>query len=320
MDLSLALNELSAQHQLTSEANARLRALSGLDDEPPSLTRAVVAGIAILAAALGGLGIIFWIAANWDSLGRSGQFALLQCVVFFMCAGAFALPCARVPLGLLALLATGGLFAYFGQTYQTGADPWQLFAVWAVRSLPLCLGIRHDVLWAPWALIALSAVSLWVHAIIGSFWRFEQSDLNYYLIAWVGALAIAAFLSPLCKRYTGAGPWSLRTSITLAAIVVMITALGALDDLSIHYWLALALLAGAAFAFSRPPLFDIFAMSVIGLVLNVLLVCLLARLVLRNGDGESIPGLLLVGLSAAGMLAGTVHLILQASRKEARHD
>ncbi len=320
MDLSLALNELSEQHQLRPRASARLRALSGLDDEPPALARSLAAGMAILAAALGGLGIIFWIAANWDSLGRSGQFALLQSVVFVMCAGAYALPRARVPLGLLALLTTGGLFAYFGQTYQTGADPWQLFALWAVLGLPLCFGIRHDVLWAPWALIALSAVSLWVHATIGHFWRVEQSDLNYYLIAWIGGLAIACFLSPLCQRYTGAGPWSLRISITLTAILVMITALGALEDFSIHYWLAIALLSAAAFAFSRRPLFDIVAMSVTGLVLNVLLVWLIARLLLTDGNGESIPALLMVGLCAAGMLAGTVHLILLASRKEAIHD
>src|ERR1700752_2063305 len=32
---------------------------------------------ALVAAALGGFGLILWIAANWDSLGRYGRFALL---------------------------------------------------------------------------------------------------------------------------------------------------------------------------------------------------------------------------------------------------
>ena len=31
-------------------------------------------------------------------------------------------------MALLAMLNIGGLFAFFGQTFQTGADPWQLFA------------------------------------------------------------------------------------------------------------------------------------------------------------------------------------------------
>ena len=49
-------------------------------------------------------------------------------------------------LGLLALLGIGGLFAYFGQTHQTGADPWQLFALWAALVLPLrlaCVGVAR---------------------------------------------------------------------------------------------------------------------------------------------------------------------------------
>ena len=84
-----------------------------------------------------------------------------------MAVGAAWRPAARAPLALLALLGIGGLFAYFGQTYQTGADPWQLFAWWAALALPLCLGVRSDVLWAPWAAVAVGAISLWVHAHTG---------------------------------------------------------------------------------------------------------------------------------------------------------
>ena len=41
---------------------------------------------------------------------------------------------------------------YLAQQYQTGADSWQLFAIWAALALPLCLGVRHDAMWAQWAL------------------------------------------------------------------------------------------------------------------------------------------------------------------------
>ncbi len=37
---------------------------------------------------------------------------------------------------LLATLLLGVFLALFGQTYQTGADPWQLFANWALLILP----------------------------------------------------------------------------------------------------------------------------------------------------------------------------------------
>jgi uncharacterized membrane protein len=149
MDLRLALYELAAQHRLDAAAARQLQQVAGLHDEPAMLATWLPRGVAVLAAALGGLGVIFWLAANWDTLGRFGRFALLQGVFVVMCAGALLKPAARTPLLLLALLAVGGLFAYFGQTYQTGADPWQLFALWAALTLPLCLAARSDVLWRP---------------------------------------------------------------------------------------------------------------------------------------------------------------------------
>ena len=86
---------------------------------------------------------------------RRGWLVLTQLAL----AGALWRPALRAPLALLAFLGTGGLFAYFGQTYQTGADAWQLFALWGALALPLCLGARSDALWAPWALVVMTAIS-----------------------------------------------------------------------------------------------------------------------------------------------------------------
>lgn len=123
MDLRLALHELEAAHGLDDGASRRLQALAGLGDEPRALKRWLPLGLAVLAAALLGLGLIFWIAANWETLGRFGRFAVLQGAIVAMGIGALARPAWRAPLALVVLLATGALFAYFGQTYQTGADP-----------------------------------------------------------------------------------------------------------------------------------------------------------------------------------------------------
>jgi uncharacterized membrane protein len=163
MNLRLGLYDVAVRHQLDAEAFRRLQAIAGLRDEPDAIARWLPRVVAVLAAALAGLGIILWIAANWDTLGRFGRFALLQGLVLAMGLGALLRPSARAPLALLAMLGIGGLFAYFGQTYQTGADPWQLFALWAALALPLCIAVKSDVLWAPWALVAMSGVSLWTY-------------------------------------------------------------------------------------------------------------------------------------------------------------
>ena len=227
MELRPAVYELSDRHGLDAAQRRALTRLAGLHDEPAALAHWLPRGTAILGAALVGLGLVFWVAANWESLGRFGRFALLQSVVLVMCAGALWRPAARAPLGLLALLGIGGLFAYFGQTYQTGADPWQLFALWAALSLPLAWAVRSDALWTPWATVMMSGISLWVHAHTGHLWRVEPQDLQVHLIGGAAALAVVAALSDVGRPFTGAGPWALRTALTLWVISVTVAAIAA---------------------------------------------------------------------------------------------
>ncbi len=320
MDLRPALQELAARHQLSNDAQSRLTQLAGIDVEPRGLQTTLPVGLAILGAALGGLGIIFWIAANWALLSRFGQFGLLQGVIIVMCAGAIFRPAARPALSLLALLGIGGLFAYFGQTYQTGADPWQLFALWAALALPLCLGVRHDALWTPWALVAMSAIALWVHAHAGRDWRVSAADLPYHLAAWSAALLLVFSLGPGLSRYTGAGIWSTRVAVTLASFLITWTGVFALFDSSLapQFLFGLFLLSGAAAALCTPRFHDTFALSAIALSINVLLVSGMVRWLLDDGGNDPIFQTILIGLVAAGLLALTVKIVIGAARNHAR--
>jgi len=320
MNPRLALYELAHMHRLDATATQRLFDAAGFGEEPADLQSWFWKGVAVLAAALVGLGLILWLAANWDSLGRMGRFALLQGSVLAMGLGAAAIPRLRAPLGLLALLCIGGLFAYFGQTYQTGTDPWQLFAVWALLALPLCLGARSDVLWAPWALVVMTAISLWTHAHTGHRWRAEPQDLAAYAMAWLAALAVIAALSPAAARFTGAGPWAMRTAATLTVMAMTLAAIVALfhENVAPHYPLALALFALAAAVVARRNTFDVFVLSAVALGLNTLLVAGLARWVFDSGShGEPIGQLFLIGIVAAGLLAGSVSIITRLARRYA---
>jgi hypothetical protein len=323
MDVRLALYRLAADHRLGRAATDRLFELAGLREEPASLMRWLPRGVAVLGAALGGLGVVFWIAAHWDTFGRFGRFALLQALVVAMCLAALCRPAARAPLGLLALLATGALFAYFGQTYQTGADPWQLFALWALLTLPLCLGTRSDVLWVPWALVVMTAISLWVHAHLGHRWRVTPADLRVHLFGWGCALALVAALGAPRRHATGAGVWSLRTALTLAVTMITLTAIGGLFDRQInaHYLLGLAVLGAAAIALAAPALFDVYGLSAVALGLDTLVVAAGARLLFEHpGSGEPIGRLLLLGLVAAGLLGASVAGVSKLASRAAMHE
>lgn len=320
MDRRLGIFELAATHGLRATQLRRLQELAGLHHEPAELRRWRGLGLAVLGAALGGFGIILWIAANWDTLGRTLRFALLQAFVLAMCLGAFARPAARTPLALLALLGIGALLAYFGQTYQTGADPWQLFALWVLLALPLCLAARSDVLWAPWILLTMVAISLWTYVQIGHRWRVLPEDLAVHALAWGAAIAVAAAMSPQARGITGAGPWALRTAVTLAVILVSANAMKGLFALNVapQYLLGLMVLAGAILPFLSRIAFDVYCLSALALGINLLLVFGLAHELFRHGGGGGEIGrLFILGLAAAALLAASVKAILHLAARHA---
>lgn len=136
-----------------------------------------------LLLALGSLSVafalLFFIAYNWNDLGRFTKFGLVQ--VFLVAALIGYCRCAPGTIGakvslLIATIGLGVLLALFGQTYQTGADPWQLFFNWALLMLPWALISRFPALWLLWvALINISAVLY--HQVLpgGFFGRPEQA-------------------------------------------------------------------------------------------------------------------------------------------------
>ena len=271
--------------------------------------------IALLGAGLLGFGLVLWLAANWDDFGRIGRFALLQvAVAVAVCAAAAQplRPALRLPAALAALLATGALLAYFGQTYQTGADPWQLFALWATLALPLALAVRSDVLWLPWCLVAMTAVGLWTQTHAASVFLVLPQHGYVQVMGWALAAAVTAALAPWARRITGAGPWALRCALVLTVLLLTSGALGSLAYRDLtgqdstqpapQYLLALSLLAVAAFGFARQRSFDLFALSAAVLALDTLLVAGLARW-LFHARGDTIARLLLLGLAAAALLA-----------------
>ena len=320
MDLRIAVQDLAARHRLDGEGYRRLRQLAGLDAPPPSLQRWTPVGIGALAAALVGLGLVFWVAANWAALGRFGQFAVLEALVVAGGVAAWLRPgVQRAALALLALLGTGALWAFFGQTYQTGADAWQLFALWAALMLPLALAVRSDIVWAPWAVVAVTGIALWMQTHTAHRWRFEAQDLRPQLVGWAAALLIVGGLSAAGRRWTGAGLWSLRTAVVLAAAVITGTALGGLFQarVGLQYPLGLLVLVAVAAGFASRRAFDLFGLSALVLALNGALVAGLARWLFADGSrgaGDPIGRTLLIGLVAAGLLAASVSWVLALAR------
>ena len=105
------------------------------------------------------LSLVFFIAYNWQNIGKMGKFALVEGALVITIALYVALSfrqlrqrfqLIRQLLLFIASIITGSLLALFGQVYQTGADTWQLFFGWALLITPWVMIARFSALWLLW--------------------------------------------------------------------------------------------------------------------------------------------------------------------------
>ncbi len=262
--------------------------------------------------------LLFFIAYNWDNLGRFAKFAMVE--VFVAASVAGYCKWQRHPvLGKLSLcmasIGLGILLALFGQTYQTGADPWQLFFNWALLILPWTLLARFPSLWIVWlVLLNLSAILyfktfrntfsflfhsdlalIWIlfsfNAIALACWELLAKTLAWLRTAWATRIiAVAAGVAATCLAFYGIFERDANVIIHFAAWLVYVAAL-------LGYY-----------RYQRPDLFMLAGacLSVIAVVIALMTDNLFSTL--DDGSGLLLIALTIIGLStAAAMWLRKVH-------------
>lgn len=142
-------------------------------------------------------GVIFFFAFNWQGLPRIAKFSLLQGVLIgaALLARHFTVDTLKGQASLLtAMLLCGALLAYFGQTYQTGADPYQLFVTWSILIFPWVLVSRLNTAWCLWLGLLNLGLLLYLGRITFGFFdllalgnRLPLSLFGLNLVVWGGA-------------------------------------------------------------------------------------------------------------------------------------
>ena len=241
--------------------------------------------------------VIFFFAANWDALGRFARFGLVEAAIV---AGLVACwrsdldrPAGKAILTLLALLV-GALLALTGQTYQTGADSYELFGWWAALILPWVLVGRFSPLWLLW--LALLNAAVWLYFARGS----EGEDMLWALFA-LNAAALAAWEAAHRAGISWlADSWPPRlvaiaagTAATALAVWVIVDADGIAGVAAWLVWM------GAVYGWYRHARPDLFMLA--GGVLSLIVVVI--AFLLRHG-GEDGGTLLLIGLAVIALSGG----------------
>lgn len=315
------IQELAKRFGLTPAQTARLWALSGLHARPAGLGQTVERALAVLAALLLGAGLIFWVAANWQAQTRAIKFNLLQGALLLPVLAALLWPRLRTACLLLATLALGALLAFVGQTYQTGADTWELFAAWAALALPWTLAARRDSLWAAWTLVAGVGIWLWNADIFLGFDARHTTggQLTYVLslLPWA-ALFTWPLLLPRLGLLAGTAQavWAWRMAALLALGGWCMCGMASLfhDRLQPHHILCLLLSAAAAvLAWQRRPR-DMVVLTLSVLALDTLLLIGAERLL--NPDLSSIPSFLVLALLSALCVSSSCAWLYRLQRNE----
>lgn len=253
-------------------------------------------------------GVIFFFAYNWDDLSRYNKFALAQ--------GAFIvslLPLLKVnlqqPAGQAAMFAAsllvGALLALVGQSYQSGADTYQLFLVWALLITPWVLLARMPALWLLLLILlnislvlALSALS--IRHLFAPF-----SNLGWSFFALNSAAAGLWMLTTQRLPATRLLRWGERAVSLYSLLIITVLAIGYVnswsnsDEQTLPVWAAFSALWLYLYRLRQLDLMMLSALVMAAIVLTVATLAHAFSGIFPNDGMYFLLALLVTGLSSA---------------------
>ena len=278
-------------------------------------------------------GIIFFFAYNWQSLDRISKFALIEaallislvCFVWLYYRSMlrqvdahhhlFGATLANVALLVVSMLI-GGLLALVGQTYQTGADPWQLFALWALAIIPLAWVAGFDGLWL--LLLGLVNLSLGLFADTASYlldeqiWLFVFAAINltiYYGFVFMGKSQSNRWHAPLMQYASSLVAMGCFTLLLCWMIFEPSDSKPLLVGVWAGYFIHLLL----GFWWFRHRLLQIYPLALGGFSLIAVGAALLTELLFK--DSDPIGGFLLIGLYIILASTGLSTVLIRLQRQ-----
>lgn len=161
-------------------------------------------------------GIICFFAFNWVKISPFMKLTSIQVALFGCISGSYFYGLQH-SLGKMLLLSAsvliGVFLAVFGQIYQTGADAYTLFMMWAALMLPFVLISEFAAQWALWIVVCNIFLATYLPQIImhqgepltylalfnGIFWGlreyFSEKGLSWLQSRWTRYMLISAVLS-----------------------------------------------------------------------------------------------------------------------------
>jgi uncharacterized membrane protein len=285
------LRALAAAGVLSEPALERALVATRMRPDRGSWYRFAHGRLLFVGACLCAAGVVFFVAANWSALHPWARMGLVAGGLLATAITAGALGLRTVP-GQAALLLSGLLFgplmAIYGQTYQTGADAWELFALWAAVFTAHALLARSGITWVAWlVLVHTAAIAFTVQTLAGEVFEGDQAvALAVIAAADAAIVALAHALLPgnegaLLARCAAAAGLTLLTGV-----VAFVAATLELEDGQWPSLVALPVAWAAMAALYRRRRPDLFMLSLLAVSVLVIASCLAGHAVFEPLDLE----------------------------------
>ena len=280
----------------------------------------------LLGSALVLAGIILFFAYNWSAMGRFLKFGLIEAGIVACIIAARLLGRARLSGKVLLMGASvlvGVLLAVYGQTYQTGADAFELFLGWAVLISGWVVISQFAGLWIVWlVLINTGAILYWQqvggpsHSIHFGFLCLAVAVLNGLALAlrevglqrgfewlsgrWLRGILLAATLAAL--------------SLPTIVLIVEFEHAKGVDAITACVWIAAVIGGYVCYGYR---LRDMIPLAIIIMDVCIIFLTLIGRVLLDGTSGIVDEVFLLFALIILGVVTGAIFWLRKTAAKMA---
>lgn len=263
-------------------------------------------------------GVIFFFAYNWAAMGRYLKFVLIEAGIVACIVGSYFRGGKRLSGKVLLLSASvlvGVFLAVYGQTYQTGADAFELFIGWAVLILGWVFISEFAGLWILWLILLNTGVILYWKQVGDPAYSLPYESLCMVMAflnglaltlyeagikrglewlkgRWLRGLLIAGFLVPLSIPiiHLIVNPEVIRRVIVLASV-------------------AWGVGAAAAYVCYRYEIHDMIPLAIVVSDVSLILLIFIGKILFLDRRGEAAGLFLVFSLIVLVVVSGAVYFL-----------
>ena len=254
---------------------------------------------------------IFFFAYNWNDIGRFAKFGIAEGLIALTVAVYLKLRTNTIAGKMSLLVATillGVLLALYGQTYQTGADTWQLFFTWSLLMLPWAFIGRFAAIWIVWITLTNLSIVLYQQTFRDVLWLVFDSNTTALWLTFIFNTFSLFTWEILAKKWNWlAERWAIRLLAIGSGIPITWLALyaifanGQADFLYGSVWAIWLAILYFVYRKIVPDLFMLAGGCLSGIV--VLITFLSKHLLQHSGSGSFLfLALLVIGLGAGAAI------------------